>query len=296
MPASASSVRSPICGPGLGALRGHGRRVLVKQGNRATQGVLRVGETEGAPGMTAGPHEGHAVAVRADAAVDDSAGIAAIDGNKGIDSFGAVAEQMLDAAQVTEALLAHVADKQEICLGLDTLMLEGAQHLEHGDEAAGVVTDSRRREAVAVLLDRDVGFRGKHRVQVRRIGNALVAFCPRATTDDISHLVHAHIGQSGHAQHFREAHGAGLFLERRGGYFRELDEFSEGLLLQRQHVVERGSDAGVVHQGRHLVRVGRAYLDVGGGRGKGKQGRRQSQGRTRGEDTQEGSERAAGSR
>ncbi len=204
---------------------------------------MGIGRAECAPRMAPRSLERHAVTVRPDAAVDEALGLASIDRDHRVDLGTAIPEQVLDPPQITEAFLARVADEKNVGLGGDGRLLERPQDAEQHHQPARVVADSGCDVAIALDPDRDVGFRGKDRVEMRDQGDDLPATAPRPAADDVSGVVRRHVGKTRIGQHRGEAFAARPFAERRRRDLRKFDEIVEKFPFHRDQVLQRGTNS-----------------------------------------------------
>jgi hypothetical protein len=174
--------------------------------------------------MPAGTFERDAVAVRANTTVYDTVRITAINSNQRIDSGGAFAKQVFDTAQITETLLADVADEENIGFSLDIGMLHRPKHTQYHYKTTRIVTDAWRTQYVTINSNRNIGTRREHGIQMRRVGNDAIAGSARASTNHVTDSVDRDVGQTGFSKQFCEAHGTHALSERRRWNLGKLDE------------------------------------------------------------------------
>ncbi len=217
--------------------------------------MMRVGQAKGAPGVTARSVEGHTVTVRAHAAVDNAIAVAAVHGDKRIDLFSAVAEQVLNAAKVAKALLTDVADEQNLGFGFQLGMLHCAQHFQHRYQSPGIVADAGRDVFVALDFHGDVGSFGKHGVEVRGIGDPPVVAVTGASPDHVADPVYPDILEAGVPQHFREALGPRCLIEWRCRNLCQFDEVFQRLCFETVHVLHGRLDFRVCPQRFDLAAI-----------------------------------------
>ena len=199
--------------------------------------------------MAAGTAERNAVAVRTDAAENDPARLAAIDGNQGVDFRCAVTKQMFDAAQVTESLLTDVADKEYIGVGFYPGLLQRAQHAEDGHQAARVVTDAGRIHFLVIEAHRNLGTGWKHGVQVSAVGDDPLTNLAGPPPDNIADFIDRHIIQSGFPQHFGKSLRALFFAERRRRNFGQFDQVAPRLRFDRNNVFHCSLHVAIIGEG-----------------------------------------------
>jgi hypothetical protein len=178
-----------------------------------------VDDPEGAVAVAAGPLEGHAVAPRADGPVGDARGLQPVHGEEGRDAVLVLplGEQVADAAQVARALLADVADEQDVPLRADLGRVERADVAQQHREGVAVVADAGRMQPGPLAADLHVRALGEDGVQVggdhhegaaRRAG-------PAPQPHGVALGVDLHVAQPVGAQHLGVGPGALLLLERR---------------------------------------------------------------------------------
>ena len=166
------------------------------------------------------------LATNAPTPVNKAIAAATIDCDECVDARTAVTEQMLHAAQVAEAFLADIADKQDIRIGHDVVLLECTQDSEHDDEATSVVADSGRKIRVALNAYGHVGFDGEYGVEVCRDCNDMAA-TPGTTSNDVAFRVRRYITEARCPQHLRKSRTALLLTEWRGRDLIKLDHVGD---------------------------------------------------------------------
>ena len=252
---------------------------VLEVADRPAQGVVGVGEAEGAPGVAAGSVEGDAVAVRAQPHVGDAVGARAVHRDEGVDPGTALPEEVLHAPEITHALLPDVADEEDVPGGPDVGLVHGPEHGQDGGQPPGVVRDPRREEGVSPLRDGDVGALGEDGIEVARQGQDLASPGAAPETDHVPLLVHPGGVHADFLEPGQEGSAPLLFHEGGRRDLREHPEVRHGLLVGGLDVVQCLSDRGVTHQGLDLALV------VLGGRGHGTGG---EEGRHGGEGTDGG--------
>ena len=100
---------------------------------------------------------------------------------------------MLHTAQVARAFLADRGHEDDGSLGVQLLVLEDARDRDHGGQAAAVVGNAGRVNAPARAPNRDLGFSGKDRIQVRCQNHRRCLRARLVTRDHIAYLINEHV-------------------------------------------------------------------------------------------------------
>jgi hypothetical protein len=189
-----------------------------------------------------------------------------------------VAKDRLDAAQVAQFFLAHVAHEQQVAHGLHLVVVEHLEPRQQHRQAARVVGDARRVELAVALLHLHVGAGGEHGVQVGRDEQLGPVARALAQADHVAFGIDLRVGQAQRLHAREEGFGALLFLEgRRLDLGEHLQVFDRAVVVGLDRVQQlldggRGHQlrVGLVDLGAHLRGRGRdgAGLGVGeAGRG-----------------------------
>lgn len=117
----------------------HVRNLGAREAHRVN-GARALGEVR--PGVAARARDGEAVAVAADGGVEKTPHVGIVDGEEPVDVVRAV-EEVLGAADVAVAFLAHGAHEPDVALGFDACFLKGADRLKKAAKPAAVVGDAR---------------------------------------------------------------------------------------------------------------------------------------------------------
>ena len=149
-------------------LRRGGDLHLREPRDRARHRKRRVDDAERAVAVAAGPREGDAIALAADAAARDYVRFAAVDRQDLADAIlvAPPVQQELDPAQIPFAFLADVADEEHVARGLDLRRVHGANERQQQREAPRVVAHAWRHQTGACPPHGHVGAGGKHGVEM----------------------------------------------------------------------------------------------------------------------------------
>ena len=165
-------------------------------------------------------------------------------------------EQMLDAAQVAEPLLADVGDEGDRAGGLDAGLLEQPGDAEHHRQTAAVVADARAFQHRAIARHFDVGLFGKHGVEVRGQYQVRARVAAGPLAEDVALLVDADALQLELLEQPLHRLGAALLLERRRRDLADADLLLDEGSLATGYLLQRGGDLGVSRQPRAHVAAG----------------------------------------
>ncbi len=146
--------------------------------------------------MPAGAFERDAVAVRSDAAVYDTVCAATINRNHAIDLWAAFAKEILGATQVTQSLLANIADEKDVGVRLEIRMLHCSQYAKHSNEATRIVSDTWREIGITFHTHAYVRPGGEYGVEVCAVNDNSIANATSAPSNDISDPIDSHVAES----------------------------------------------------------------------------------------------------
>jgi hypothetical protein len=117
--------------------------------------------------VTAGPLEGHFVAVASGRLIDDLGNAETVDRNESVD-VGVIAEQGPDAPEIAEFFLADGADEHHVADGCDGVFVQRLDHREQRGQTAGIIADSGRKNGAVLFLHGHVGPFGEDGVEMGR--------------------------------------------------------------------------------------------------------------------------------
>jgi hypothetical protein len=199
--------------------------------------------------MAAGPLEGDAIALGANAADGDVVHVGAVHGDEGADPVlvRTLLEQVPHTAQVARTFLADIGDEQQIGAGTHTGGVHGAQPREQHGEGAGVVADAGCVEPRSLAPDREVGAGGEYGVEMGSDADQWAVAHSGAHTGDVAFGVDLQVLQAVRLGHRQKRAGAGFLLERRGGDLGECDDVIDRAIV----LGGQGDDSSAVRLAGH---------------------------------------------
>jgi hypothetical protein len=138
---------------------------------------------------------------------------------------------VLHASEVTEPLLAHGPDEQDVGLRAYPCGVHGPEHGEDRREAARVVADPGRVQGVFRRAHTGIGPVREDRVQVRRDGHDPVSRGAAPARDHVAFRIYVGGVHTQLEQHGHERPGSFLLHEWRGRNLRQRDQVCHGLVV-----------------------------------------------------------------
>ena len=200
--------------------------------------------------MAAAAGKGHLIPAAAGGGIDDPASDGIVHGHEGVNGI-LVPEDVLDALQVAEALLADVGAEDDVALGVQPVLHHGLRHGHDLGHGVGVVIDAGAVVAAALLPDGNVCFHGKHRVRVggQHDGGASAGTGPPA--QHVPDLIHMDVQQPRLPEQLQDVFRFFLLLM---GWRRDLTQgqrFLRGGFVQRFDLIQRFAHSFVMQQ--HVI-------------------------------------------
>ena len=208
--------------------------------------------------MAASAVEGDAETSRTEGAIDDSIVAGAVERDARVRAFAEVAEQMLDAAEIARAFLAHRCREHDGAPRAQPLAIHRLGEREHGGESPRIIDDAGSGELASLAGHTNVCALGKDGVQVRAEQYRCETGGSAARSDDVAYSVRVDVAQSDRLEAIRDRCCA-LALGTRGR--RDLREVD--LCLQQPLVGRREQRAGWCQSGEELGQRVSGRLVVG---------------------------------
>ena len=173
----------------------------------------------------------------------------AVDRDKPIDlSLQAFAKQVLDAAQIAQALFADGADERDRPWCLNVAVDHRACHGEQHREPATIIANPGSAEHRALAFDNDVRAFGKHRVEMGAEHQMRTRLRAALLAEHVAFLVNAHVGETNLLEHLRIQLRALRLLEGRRLHFADSNLILERLGLRGAQALDGGLDGSVLQQ------------------------------------------------